>query len=99
MSTEYSTIATIAQSPSLRVRIHAAIAKQYVYATPPKTDAKTDAEVQRDLPNLMWFFAAQGGWVAKWETAVTNQIADPGNDPGVITDGDILSAVGAVMGI
>lgn len=45
------------------------------------------------VSSLMWYFAAQPGWAAAWGSAITNQVAEIGNDEGVITDGMILAAV------
>jgi len=41
-------------------------------------------------------FAAQAGWVSAWESAVANNVEDPGADAGVITDAMIFAAIGAV---
>jgi hypothetical protein len=38
---------------------------------------------------------ASPGWDAAWASAVAGNVPDPGRDPGVITDGMILSAVQA----
>jgi hypothetical protein len=42
-------------------------------------------------------WAAAPGWDAAWESAVAGDVPDPGADPGVITDGMILSQVQAML--
>lgn len=41
---------------------------------------------------------AQPGWDAAWSSALASGNEQPGRDPGVITDGMILSGVQAVIG-
>lgn len=41
--------------------------------------------------------AASPGWADKWASAIAAGVPDPGRDPAVITDGDILSAVQAIL--
>jgi hypothetical protein len=43
--------------------------------------------------------AIQPGWRESWESALANGVEHPGADPGVITDGMILSAVQALLGV
>lgn len=43
--------------------------------------------------------AASPGWDAAWASAVAGGNAAPGRDPAVITDGMILSAVQALLGV
>jgi len=45
----------------------------------------------------IWDMAAQPGFGDKYAAAILNGIARPGNDQSVISDGDILSAVQAVL--
>jgi len=45
-----------------------------------------------------WELAAAPGWGDAWASAVAGGNAAPGADPGVITDGMILSEVQAVLG-
>jgi hypothetical protein len=42
--------------------------------------------------------AASPGWSEAWASAVAGGVPRPGKDPGVITDGMILSAVQALIG-
>lgn len=43
-----------------------------------------------------WRMAATPGFGDKYASGIANGIERPGNDPAVITDGDILSAVQAI---
>lgn len=43
-----------------------------------------------------WQMAATPGFGDKYASGIVNGIERPGNDPGVISDGDILSAVQAI---
>lgn len=45
----------------------------------------------------MWRLAASPGWASAWASAEAGDIPDPGRDEGVITDGQILAAVQAVL--
>ena len=42
---------------------------------------------------------AAPGWAEAWASAVAAEVPDPGRDPGVITDGMILSSVQSVVGV
>ena len=52
---------------------------------------QTGALYQAD--KIQWQCAAEPGWGEAWESAIAGGTTDIGNDPGVITDGMILSAV------
>jgi len=39
-----------------------------------------------------WQYAAQPGWGDAWASALAAGVTDPGRDPAVITDNQILSA-------
>ena len=76
---QYLTVATVASSASMRSRVAACAAQQG--STEPETWAYVNA--------LIW--AASPGWAAAWDSAVASGIPDPGADPAVITDGDVLA--------
>jgi len=82
MADAYYTVATITESGSMRSRVAACAAAEGV-----------------DVDPIQWAFdhrynwAASPGWGAKWDSAVASGVPDPGADPSVISDGDILSAV------
>lgn len=44
-------------------------------------------------------WAASPGWDAAWDSALAAQHPNPGRDGAVITDGQILAAVQALLGI
>lgn len=82
----YNTIATVAQDAALRHRIMACIAEQ---------DPAAHVSMWADAH--MWRLAASPGWASAWASAEAGGITDPGRDEGVITDGQILAAVQAVL--
>lgn len=41
----------------------------------------------------IWKIAASPGWAAKWDSAIAAEIPDPGSNPTVITDADILAVI------
>lgn len=45
----------------------------------------------------VWQMAAMPGFGDKYASALANGIVRPGNDPSVISDGDILSAVQSLV--
>lgn len=46
---------------------------------------------------MQWRLAASPGWDAAYASALAAGVKDPGGDPGVITDGQILAAVQALL--
>ena len=81
MADQYLTISTIAADDAMQRRVAACAAQQ-------------------GEPNSLWWaqqnnyeWAAAPGWGAKWDSAVASDVEDPGSDPAVITDGDILAVV------
>lgn len=80
----YISVANMAEDTALRRRITACVATQ------DESEPETWAMVHR------WELAAQPGWAEKWDAAQAGDIANPGADPSVITDADILSAVQAI---
>jgi hypothetical protein len=47
--------------------------------------------------NNVWAVASAPGFADKYASAILNNVERPGNDPSVISDEDILSAVQAVL--
>lgn len=45
----------------------------------------------------IWWMAASPGFAAAYESALAGSVERPGNDPSVISDGQILSAIQALM--
>jgi hypothetical protein len=43
--------------------------------------------------------AIQPGWREAWESALASGVENPGADPAVITDGQILAAVQSLLGV
>jgi hypothetical protein len=44
----------------------------------------------------VWYFASQPGWGDAWASAIAAGITQPGRNPTVISDGQILSAIQAL---
>jgi len=86
----YFTQAIIADDPYMRLRVSAAAAQQGVAET---------AGLDPDMWTLEWrkVWASSPGWDAAWESAQAGNVQTPGMDPGVITDGMILSQVQVMM--
>lgn len=82
----YSTVATMAEDYALNRRMTAAVATEGIY------------DPVSWLYPRKWSVVSAPGWAAAWESAVASGIPDPGEDPGVITDGMILSSVQQVIG-
>jgi hypothetical protein len=77
----YLTIATIAADQTMRNRVAACAAEQG--APTPEHWAYDNA--------YQW--AAAPEWAAKWESAAAAGNTNPGADPTVITDGDVLAVI------
>jgi len=87
MSDSYSSIADAADSGSLQRRVAACAAQQGAHEDPW---------------SWMWdnryTWAAAPGWGAAWASAEASGNPDPGADPAVITDAQILSQVQGMLG-
>lgn len=75
-----------AESDSLRCRVAACASKEQI----PEPDAWAFAH--------RWQYAAAPGWGAAFESALAADNPDPGADPAVVTDGQILAQVQALNG-
>lgn len=93
----YATVSVIAQDPDIAARVRGCIANE-VMANQFMSISTLRARL--DLSASMWLLAASAGWAAAWESALASVRPDGsptiGNDPAVITDGMILSAVQAL---
>jgi hypothetical protein len=85
----YSTGHLISQDQDLRNRAAIAAAEQGV------TAGEEEHWVFLHARQL----AIQPGWREAWESALANGVEDPGADPAVITDGQILAAVQSLLGV
>ena len=81
----YRTQAVMAQDNYLLLRITACAAGEGI-DTPRRWAGERN-----------WVFSAQPGWDASYAYAIATNVQDPGNSEVVITDGQILSAVQAVV--
>lgn len=89
----YWSISQMHGSPTLRQRITACCAQEGA------------ADPEQTANDIMWTVCASPGWGEAWDYAVAQAIqagpqnaTDPGMDPAVITDAQILSAVqGAIV--
>lgn len=87
MADQYLTIATIAKDHSMIERVSACAAQQGV---------ETGSFPQGWANENAYIWASSPTWAEKWDYAVANNILDPGSDPAVITDQDILAQVQAM---
>lgn len=85
----YSDIALLANDQDFRQRIAAAASVEQV-------DMGEDQPVLWAM-NHQWQFAAVPGFGDKYAYAIATGVVRPGNDPTVITDPDILSAMQALF--
>lgn len=83
----YTAIAQAAQDGALRARIAACIATQGSTAEHPTQTAD----------RLLWACAAQPGWGEAWASAQAAGNPNPGDDPAVISDPQILAAVQKIL--
>lgn len=86
MSDAYLDIANIADNGSMLRRVAACAAQQ---------SAPGDPTAWAWDNRLHW--AAAPGWGAAWASALAGNIEDPGADPAVITDPQILAQVQAML--
>lgn len=88
----YLTQSIIADDPYMRLRIASCAAQQ---------GCAEDRGIDPDAWTLEWRrdWAAAPGWDAAWESSQAQNppLESPGSDPGVITDGQILSQVQSMM--
>jgi hypothetical protein len=91
MADQFLTIATISENTPMNRRVAACYAQQ------------TAGDVEPVDPT-QWAFdrrygwAAAPGWAEAWDSAVASGVDDPGADPAVITDAQILTQVQAMIG-
>jgi hypothetical protein len=92
MSDSYMAISMVANDLYMRERVTAAATQQAHLGNAP---AITDPQVWVAENRYVW--ASSPSWGAKWDYARQTHWDDPdyqpGRDPGVITDADILSTV------
>ena len=83
----YIDVHAMTTSGSLHGRLAAAAATEHLAGDPERWVAEHRYEL-----------ASAPGWGDAWASAVASDNPDPGADPGVITDGMILSQVQAIAG-
>lgn len=83
---QYLTISTVSADSSMRQRVAACAAQQ----------GNTEPEHWAYVNAFRW--AAAPGWAAKWDSAIAGGVTNPGSDPAVITDADILAVVQPMIG-
>lgn len=82
----YQAIAEMAQDHDLAGRVQACAAQE------------VDSDPYQWTAANMLTVCADPGWAQAWESARAGDNPAPGRDPGVVTDGMILSAVQAHLG-
>lgn len=80
----YAAIAQAAHDEHLRWRIAACIAQEA-----PESALHPIAHADA----IIWQCCASPGWGQAYAYALDTNVTDPGNDPAVISDGQILAAV------
>jgi hypothetical protein len=83
----YLTISTIANDAHMQERLRACHAQE--------TDGVDSVEWAW---GNRYDWAAAPGWDAAWDSALANDIAEPGKDESVITDAMILAQVQSMLG-
>ena len=83
----YSSQAQLSNDSDFLARISAAAAVEV-----PKTHQPQQWAVEH-----IWWVAASPGFADKYESALAGEVPRPGNDPAVISDAEILSAVQALI--
>lgn len=81
-----SIIARLADDPDMRPRVAAAIAQQHGLGLPCPPPEEADNTAYR--LRLTW--AASPQWAERYEYAINTDVPDPGLDPAVISDLDII---------
>lgn len=87
MADSYLTISIIAKDADMLARVTACAAQQHVY----------DPQMWAIQKCYEW--AASPSWAEKWDYAVATGVEEPGKDSAVITDGDILAEVQALIAV
>ena len=91
MSDALSIIARLAADPAMQQRVAAAIAQQHSIGLPCPSPEEVEGEAYR--LRLAW--AASPQWAERYEYALNTDNPEPGTDPAVISDGDIVAWVQA----
>ena len=86
----YLTQSLMADDPYLRLRVASCAAQE---------GCAEDFGIDPDAWMLEWrrVWASAPGWDEAWESAQASGVAEPGSDPGVVTDSMVLSQVQAMM--
>lgn len=81
-------ISQAAKSASLLDRVAACVAEQIASGS-----YVTDQHPVNEASRIIWLCCAEPGWGDAWASAEAAGSPDPGEDPAVITDAQILAAV------
>lgn len=89
MSDQLADIAALAADDAMKQRVAAGIAQESngAYPVPPPETAEQESW------NRRWDWASTPTWAEKYRYAIDTGVADPGSDPGVIPDADIIAWV------
>ena len=86
MADSYLTISVVAVDQNMLNRVTACAAQQGVHNSPHSWAAQNQ-----------YAWASSPTWAEKWDYAVANGVEEPGADPAVITDIDILTTVQGLL--
>lgn len=100
MTDSYLSIAAIANDEFMRERMTACVTQQQhlgsINIDLPNTAVPYNAQAWVEFNSYLW--ASSPDWGAAWDSALASGNEEPGKDPAVITDGQILSTVQALLG-
>ena len=100
MTDSYLSIAAIANDETMHERMTACVTQQQhlgsININFSNTSAPYNAQSWVETNAYLW--AASPDWGAAWDSALAGGNEAPGKDPSVITDGQILSTVQALLG-
>jgi hypothetical protein len=82
----YWDVANLSDDPDFRARCTASLAQEQH----PQPEQQAYA--------WRWLYAGQPGFGDAYASAIVSEVPNPGRDPGVITDGQILAATQALTG-
>ena len=99
MTDSYLSIAAIANDEIMRERMTACVTQQQhlgtIEVSLPNTAAPYNAQAWVEANSYVW--ASSPDWGAAWDSALAGGNEEPGKDPAVITDNQILSTVQALL--
>jgi hypothetical protein len=99
MADSYLSIAAIAKDEFMLERMYSAVSQQLHLGniTIPLSNVTDPFSAQEWVNQYRYIWASSPSWGEKWTYALDSGNAEPGKDSAVITDGDILATVQALL--